>query len=218
MYKSRIAILLLTFMSFPALAQSGDREQTWDVGVSVFNLGSVNLDGQMGSSINTESEYGFGFWGNYNLTNRWALGFDISYVQPRYTATFVPDSALEPETVSTRMDLWTFQGKAVFNLLEGPLTPYIEGGFGWTNVDSNIIAGTPSTGCWWDPWWGYVCDTFYSTYGDTLTSFSGAVGVRWDFNNYYGMRFAYGVLDLDTSSGTEDGNFEMWKAEFTWRF
>jgi hypothetical protein len=218
MFSKRIAVLLLTFLSIPAFGQSGDREGTWDIGVALNNLGSLNIDGQMGSGLQIESEYGWGFWGNYNFSNRLALGFDMNYVRPRYTATIIPENSLTPETVNARMDMWSFQGKGVFNLLEGPITPYIEAGFGWTNVDSNLLSSPPTTGCWWDPWWGYICSSFYSTYGDTLTSFSGAVGLRWDFNNYYTMRAAYGVLDLDTSSGTEDGRFDMWRIEFGWRF
>jgi len=102
--------------------------------------------------------------------------------------------------------------------MEGPISPFIEAGFGWTNVDSNIISGPPITGCWWDPWWGYICDTFFSTYSENLTSYSAAAGLRWDFNNYYGMRAAYGILELDTRSGTENAQFDMWRVEFAWRF
>ena len=94
----------------------------------------------------------------------------------------------------------------------------IEAGFGWTKVDSNVADGPPQTGCWWDPWWGYICSNFYSTYSENLTSYSAALGMRWDFNNYSGIRAAYGILELDTSSNTENAQFDMWRVEYAWRF
>ena len=213
----KYAILLLPLMSFSAMAQ-GDRAKSWDVGVQVSNIGSQTLDGTMGSFINIDSEFGFGFWGTYNFSNRLGLGFDFNWTQPRYTARFVPENGTTPIDVNHRMDLFTFQGKGVFNLLEGPVTPYVEAGFGWTRVDSNVASTPPTTGCWWDPWWGYICSSFYSTYGDTVTSYSGAVGLRWDINRYYTMRAAYGLLVLDTRSGAADAELDMWRLEFGWRF
>jgi len=212
------SILLLSLLSVSAMAQSGDRARTWDVGVQLSGVASDTLTGSNNSFLNVESEVGFGFWGTYNLNSRFALGFDFNWTQPRYTARFVPENGTTPVDIQHRMDLFTGQGKAVFHLLEGPITPYIEGGLGWTRVDSNVADSPPVTGCWWDPWWGYVCDSFYSTYGDTVTSYSGAVGLRWDINNYYTMRAAYGLLVLDTKSGAADAELEMWRLEFAWRF
>jgi opacity protein-like surface antigen len=214
----KYSILLLPLLSFSAMAQSGDRAGTWDVGVQVSNTGSQTLTGSMDSFISIESEYGFGFWGTYNLNNRLGFGFDFNWTQPRYDARFIPENGTTPVDVRHRMDLFTFQGKGVFHLLEGPVTPYVEAGLGLTRVDSNVADSPPVTGCWWDPWWGYICDSFYSTYGDTVTSYSGALGLRWDINNYYTMRAAYGLLVLDTRSGAADAEIDMWRIEFAWRF
>jgi len=214
----KYSVLLLSLLSFSAMAQSGDRAKTWDVGVQLSNIGSQTLNGSMNSFINIESEFGFGFWGTYNLNDRFALGFDFNWTQPRYTARFVPDNGTQPVDVQHRMDLFTGQGKAVFHFFEGPITPYVEAGLGWTRVDSNVADSPPSTGCWWDPWWGYMCSSFYSTYGDTVTSYSGALGLRYDINRYYTMRLAYGLLVLDTRSGAADAELDMWRLEFGWRF
>ncbi len=213
----KFSILLLCTFSLPAMAQ-GERASTWDVGVQVSNTGSLNLGGQQGSGLSVDSEFGFGFWGTYNFTNRLALGFDFNWTQPKYDYTYIPESTMMPTTIRHRMDLFSIHGKGVFHFLEGPITPFVEAGFGWTSVDSNVADSPPITGCWWDPWWGYVCSNFYSTYSETLTSYSGAVGLRWDFNPYYGMRAAYGVLELNTGSGTENAQFDMWRIEFAWRF
>ena len=213
----KYSVLLLCCLSLSAMAQ-GERAGTWDVGVTVSNMGSQNFEGQQGSGLSIDSEFGFGFWGNYNFTNRLGLGFDFNWVSPKYDYTYVPEISLMPQTIRHRMDIFSFQGKGVFHFVEGPITPYVEVGLGWTRVDSNVADSPPTTGCWWDPWWGYVCNNFYSTYGDTLTSYSGALGLRWDINPYYGLRAAYSVLELNTSSGLENAQLDMWKLEFAWRF
>lgn len=213
----KFSILLLCAFSVSAMAQ-GKREGTWDVGVALPYLNSQNFSGQQGSGLGVDAELGFAFWGNYNFTNRLGLGFDIGWVSPSYNYTYVPENTLIPQTIRHRMDMFSIQGKGVFHFVEGPITPYVELGLGWTTVDSNIADGPPTTGCWWDPWWGYVCNNFYSTYGETLTSYSGALGLRWDINPYYGLRAAYGILELNTGSGLENAQLDMWRVEFAWRF
>jgi Outer membrane protein beta-barrel domain len=213
----KYSVLLLSLLSFSVMAQSGDRSQTWDVGLQLTGNSSDTLSGDMNSFLSIDSEIGFGFWGTYNLNNRLGFGFDFNWSQPRYTARLVPENGTLPIDINHRMDLFSGQAKAVFNFLEGPITPYIEAGLGLTRVDSNVADSPPTTGCWWSPW-GYICDTFYSTYGDTVTSYSGAVGLRWDLNRYYTMRADYGLLVLDTKSGVTDVELEMWRLEFGWRF
>lgn len=211
------ASLLISTSTF-AQSPAGDRAQTWDLGVQLFNQGSLDLGGREGSGLDIDSEFGWGFWGNYNFTNRFALGFELNWVRPDYSATFVPEDDPDPITIDHTLSVFNFQGKGTFNFLEGPITPYVELGFGWTDVDSNVASGPPVTGCWWDPWWGYICSNFFSTYSDTLTSYSYAGGVRWDINQWFGLRGSYGILELDTASGTENADFEMLKLELTWRF
>ena len=80
------------------------------------------------------------------------------------------------------------------------------------------MSGTPSTGCWWDPWWGYVCSTFYDTYADTRTAYTYAAGVRWDLSDSIALRASYGKLDMDTSHATKDVSLDTWRAEIVWKF
>jgi opacity protein-like surface antigen len=105
------------------------------------------------------------------------------------------------------MDTFTMSGKGTFNFLEGPITPYVELGFGWTAVDSNIADGPPVTGCWWDPWWGYVCAPYWDTYTEDLTSWSAGLGVRWDINRMWGLKASYNRLEFNNSD-LEDGTLD----------
>jgi hypothetical protein len=56
----------------------------------------------------------------------------------------------------------------------------------------NIHDGPADTGCWWDPWWGYMCASFYDTYSNTVTSVLHGVGIRRDMSDrrrslFYGL-------------------------------
>ncbi|HNP36481.1 MAG TPA: outer membrane beta-barrel protein [Woeseiaceae bacterium] len=199
-------------------ASAQDRAQTWEFNFGLFNSESLNVDGNQGTSLDVDSEIGFNLGGAYNFTNRLALGFDFGWVSPRYNATFLPDTGLPYQTVSARLDAFSIQGKGTYNFLEGPITPYVELGFGWTDIDSNIIDGPVNTGCWWDPWWGYICAPFYDTYSETVTSWSGALGVRWDINRTLGLKASYGRIDMNTGVNSGDTEMDLWKAEVVWRY
>ena len=116
------------------------------------------------------------------------------------------------------MDVSTLQLKGVLYLFEGNLTPFVEGGLGWTRLDSNLPDGPVFTNCWWDPWWGFICRNFYETYAETRSSYMGAVGVRWDFSSDFMMRASLGVVKVDTGSGTEDASLDKVRFDFAWRF
>ena len=214
-----VAALLCCVFSADASAQvSRDRAGTWEVGAQIFNLGSESLRGDEGSTLDVDSEFGWGFTGAYNFTNRFAVGLDFGWSRPDYEATRVLEGSLTPDTIRASMDITNFQLKGTFYLLEGDITPYVEAGIGWTRVDSNIADGPPTTGCWWDPWWGYICAPFFSTYADTRTSYSGALGLRWDMTQEWTVRASFGLLELDTSSRTQDAQLDTYRVDFAWRF
>jgi opacity protein-like surface antigen len=199
-------------------ASAQDRAQTWDFSAGLLWSDSLSLDGERGTGLEIDDDIGFEFGGDYNFNNRLALGFDFGWVSPRYDATFLPDTGPPLETIRATLDSFSIQVKGTFNFLEGPVTPFVEVGAGWTNVDSNISDGPPNTVCWWDPWWGYICDTFFDTYSEDLTSWSAGLGVRWDINRMMGLKASYGFIEMDTSSRLEDATMNMFKAEFIWRY
>jgi opacity protein-like surface antigen len=198
-------------------ASAQDRAETWEFNAGLTWSDSLQLDGGEGTGIDVDSEVGFSLGGTYNFTNRLSAGFGFSWMSPDYEATYLPDNG-PLQTLDAELDVFSIAAKGTFNFLEGPLTPYVELGFGWSAVDSNIVDGVPVTGCWWDPWWGYICAPYYDTYEEDLTSWSGALGVRWDVNRSWGLKASYGILELNTSSRTEDGSLDMFKVEALFRY
>ena len=213
-----LAIALLCISSLASAQAVRDRAGTWEAGLQVVDTSSLTIGGQEGSGLSVGGQLGWGITGGYNFTNRLAIMADWTWSDPSYDATFLVEDTGESETISHTLDMSTLHVKGVFYFTEGTLAPFVEGGLGWTSIDSNVLDGPPTTGCWWDPWWGYICRDFYSTYSDTRTSYSAAVGLRWDLRNGMTLRGSYGLIELDTSKVTEDASFDAFKLDIAWRF
>jgi len=196
-----------------------DRVGEWNLSLQAVYLGSESTSGANGSAVELQDDWGFGFMLGYNFTNHLALGFEMNFLDPRYNYTVVPDEPNPtPQTVSHTASIFNGTFKGTYNLLEGPVTPFIDVNLGWTYIDSNVANAPPVTGCWWDPWWGYVCRSFWSTYDDTNFSYGGGLGIRWDFNRDMFLRASYSIQKLDVGSGSSDPSWDMGRIEIGWRY
>lgn len=205
-------------LGFSTVAFSQDRAGTWDVGFHVIDMSSVLLTGNEGTSLDVDDEIGWGFSAAYNFTERLGVGFDVNWTNPDYTATRILDGTGQPDTIRAELGVVNIHAKGIYHFIDGPLTPFVEAGLGWTQVDSNIIDGPPTTGCWWDPWWGYICETFFDTYTETRTSYSAGVGIRWDMGQGLMLKGTVGLLEIDTRRATEDAEIDTLRVDFAWSF
>lgn len=200
----------------PATAErrAGDIDMTLGA-ASVF---SETVGGVEGTSLKINSNTGIHAGIDYYLTNRLSVGFDMNWLQPRYTATLVPDDGSPEVSISHRSTIFNGQFSAAYDLTDGPLTPFAEAGLGWTFFDSNVTDSDPIVGCWWDPFWGYICDAFYSTYNDTRFSYHATLGLRWDFATDMFAKASYRWLEADLSSASSNPVLEQALFELGWRF
>jgi len=219
----RVLILVAALaLSSTALAQQNNRSDTWEFNLLVGNLDGDTLSGENGSSIDIDSSTTYGLSLAYNFNSHWSLGGELSWASPDYDATIIPDDGFgnpgQPQTIRHKMDIFSYTFKGVFNLLEGPFTPYAELGFGWTEMDSNVANQPPITGCWWDPWWGYVCNTYVNTFSKTRETLTGALGIRWDLDNGMTLKGSYGLMRIDTSRATDSAEMNYYRLDVGWRF
>jgi len=226
-----LVVGLLTLTLAPALsfAQSSgsNRSQSWDFSIGVIYQDSQSVGGSGGpetptpdtSSLDLDSEVGFGANFTYNFSSHFALGVDLDYIKPKYTAILVSEDPNDPD-IQIDHKLTQFNGriKGTFNFMDGPFTPYVDLGFGWTNVDSNVADGPPTTGCWWHPWWGYICSNFYSTFSSTETSWGGAVGLRYELRNSSFLKLSYNRWELDSGGNSDDFSLDSARLEYGWTF
>lgn len=203
-----IALILMTASLADAQTQAFRRKDSragrWETSLQTRYTASQNYTGAGGSTLSLEDDLGWGFGFGYNYDQRFSLGMLFSWRSVPYDATAV--DSVDPqitEQYSGSLNTSTIAFGGEWNLLPGRITPYASGGIGWVIIDSNIAAGI-GTGCWWDPWWGYVCDTYVRTYAvDAFTSRLG-LGVRAELAESMFVRVGYehGWMDLDTVGDT----------------
>ena len=147
-------------------------------------VASRDIDAAGGSKLALDPGVGFGLGFGYNFTNKVALHLDGSWTRADYQAkiTTTDSSGIStvPTTVGGVLDTTTVALNLSYYFLDGPLTPFLMGGIGWTFVNSNIPSGPPQGVCWYDPWYGYVCDYYQNTYTKDYFSYNLGVGARWD--------------------------------------
>ncbi len=214
---------LVLLLSLPgiAAAQSADRTGVWEAGFKLQDTSLEFLTGQNGSSLDVEGELAWGFFGGYHINEHFEVVGEISWSDPDYLAEFpldlLPGGGNTVVQVDAELDIWYTEFKAVFNLLDREFTPFAEVGYGWTVVDSNIQDGPASSGCWWDPWWGYMCASFYDTYEKTINSLTYAVGLRWDLSDSSVLKASYGIREFSLDN-TEDLKQDVFAIDFAWKF
>ena len=219
MLKKLSLTLILLSVSATCAAQSfrvpsvdESRAKKWDLSFNLLRTESESTSGTNGSGLDVDSETGWGFSIAYNLNSRIGLGFDFSSVRPDYTATLVDEDG-EVTKISHTLSVSTGQFKGIWNILEGNFTPFVEGGLGWTYIDSNVASEPPITGCWWDPFWGWICGSFFNTYSDTSFSYGGGLGLRWQVTPRFYLRGAYNLLKIDLSSSAGDPQLDSWRVD-----
>lgn len=214
-----VLVVLLLAMSGVSLAQGSGRAQTWEFSVGGLYQDSESANGTGGSSFEMDSALGLAFNIGYNLTKKLALSADFDFLEPDYTAVLADEN--DPSNTQTiRHSLSQFNGrfKGTFNIMEGPFSPFVEIGAGWTYFDSNVASGPPIVGCYWHPYYGNICSGYYDTISETEMTWGGAVGFRYEFAGGSFVKANYSIYEVDVSGDGADPQLASVRLEYGWRF
>jgi|GEM_PF-560388 len=196
--------------SFQVPSYNDGRGGKWELTFQVSTNDSETYSGEQGSNLNLNQRTGFGLGTAYNFNEHLAMGFDLNFTSPRYTATLQPQMpGDDPVVINHRSNIVTGQLKGTWNILKSSITPYIDAGGGFTFIDTNIVDSEAPAFCWYDPWYGYVCNT--SSYSDTNFSYGGAAGIRWDTSNNLVLKVSINtlIIDLPTDPQINSVRFEI---------
>ena len=219
--------LLPALASAQSFGTSASAQRTWDFSLGLIYQDSLSAGGSGGSqtatpdtsSLKVDSEIGFGMNIGYNFTDHLALGLDIDYVNPDYSATVVPEDPNEdPVNINHELTQWNFRLKGTYSFTDGPLVPYVDLGYAWTNIDSNVADGPPITGCWWHPWWGYICQNYWNTFSSTESGWGGGVGLRYHMVGDSFLKLSWNRWELASGGNSDDFTLESFRLEYGWRF
>jgi opacity protein-like surface antigen len=202
-----------------ANAQSSSRETGWEVGSELIYQTSHDVNFEGGSQLSFKDDLGIAITFGYRFNSRLELLLSLDWQNVSYDATVVSDTPLiQPFSVRGDMEALTPRASVNFNFIDGPVTPFVTAGIGYSFIDTNIPDAPPQNACWWDPWFGHICSTFQSTRNSEEFSYQAGAGVRWDLASGYTMRLGYEKhwIDLGEANGTP--SFDQFKLGFIFRY
>ncbi len=213
MFKRITLIVLLLLTSSTALAQYdnrkkersnfGSRDGRFETSVILAYQTGASDTSEGGSSLDIDSSAGWGVSFGWNWTAHLNLSYRLLSNSPKYIAVIVPEDPEQlPQSFDYKMSKYSHQLNATYYFLEGAFSPFLIGGVGWTKLDSNVPSGPPQTGCWWDPWWGYICTGEWNTFSTSKFTYNIGAGVRWDINNAVFTRAAYSREFISLKNGS----------------
>jgi opacity protein-like surface antigen len=210
------ALLLSPAAAFAQYYSSGSN---WDFAIGAIYQSGQSSAGSNGASLKMNDEVGLGLTLGYKL-NRWfTIGGDLDYVSPRYSAVLVSENdPTDTIDINHRATQFNSRIKGTLNFMEGPFVPYAQLGIGWSFFDSNVADGPPVTGCYWHPWWGYICSGYYRTYASTEFSYGAAVGARYEFSGGTFLNLSYDYWELDTGGSRANPSLESFRLQYGWKF
>ncbi|HSN53731.1 MAG TPA: outer membrane beta-barrel protein, partial [Candidatus Sulfomarinibacteraceae bacterium] len=81
-----VAALTLALLAGAAAADAQDREDRWEFTLgTLYQLGTT-VDGQDGTGIETDDDFGFSIGGGYNFTDDLATSFGLQWARVGYGA------------------------------------------------------------------------------------------------------------------------------------
>lgn len=212
-----IAGLALVLIAGATTAQAQDREDRWEFSLGLPYQLSGDMEFKGGSTVETQDDFGFEMMSGYHFTDKVATTFGFQWMGVGYDSDVVLEDGTT-QGIRGTYDTWSLQGNLIYHLIDGPFTPYIGAGIGYTFIDTNIPTGLPSTGCWWDPWYGYVCSTYYPTKTTNSFSYQAMLGLRYEFNGSTFLRLDYTSQWIDISNSVGTPRFDVIGVDFGWMF
>jgi outer membrane protein assembly factor BamD len=190
----------------------------WEAMAGITAAGSSDVDFEGGTTANLKSSFGFLAGAGYNFTDRLRLGTSFRYDSKDYDADVVGDTAGEVYAIEGSIDTMSVMVDAAYTFMTGPLTPYVVGGVGWAWVDTNIATEPPEVGCWWHPWWGYVCTSWQDTRTVDGLAYEVGIGMRYDFSNALAADAAYRMRWMDLENATGSPSTDTLQLSLVWKF
>jgi opacity protein-like surface antigen len=218
LFLAALAGLALVIPAAQAKDRGNNGAGSMEFSVPIAYTGSTTVDGENGSKADVQAAFNMGFGMGYNFTDKFQVNGIFSWSQRNYSATLTSDGVPGcGSNCNYNNTLYTtsLQVNAVYYFMPGDFTPFVQGGFGTTYIDTNIPNGTGSSGCYWDPYWGYVCGTYQNTKTSSNISYSGGLGARYDVNRQFAVQGSYNKFYIDGSHAKPD--FDIVRFDFIFR-
>jgi len=199
-----------------SLAMDDGRPWLTRIGVNYQPTTDIDFDG--GSRVEFNSSTGFLVGFGYDFSDHLQAGANFTYDERGYEGELAGD---EPgETFSVRGNLKSMG--VMFDLnyyfMTGRFTPFITTGVGWNFVDTDLPTSPPQVGCWWDPWYGYICQGFQDTKSVDGFAYQAGAGLLYRVNPSVSLSGSYRMNWLDFPKADGTPGFGSYQFIVNWGF
>lgn len=195
-----------------------DSGKPWETRLGINYQPTANVDFEGGTEAEFNSSLGFMVGIGYDLSDHFEVGANFSFDERDFEANLVGDVAGEVFPVTGELDSMGVMVDLTYELMSGPFTPFLVAGAGWNWVDTNIPTEPPQVGCWWNPWYGYICSGFQETKNvDGFTYMLGA-GLRYRMNESLSLSGSYRMMWVDFPQATGSPTFDGYQLIVGWGF
>ncbi len=203
---------------------NGGAAGDWEFRIGPVFQESKNVEFKGGSNGNSnadiDSTTGIKIGTGYYVTDQFIVGMNFGWSQSSFNGNVqsgVPGTSFVIENGHVDFSTLMFDGTYLLPL-RSAIKPYVTAGLGWNWINTNIAAGPPQVGCWWDPWWGYVCSGYQPTHGSNSFAYQAGAGVQLNFTRSFTVNVDYRYTWVDLSNTTSTPGFGAIGLMFVWRF
>jgi opacity protein-like surface antigen len=179
---------------------------------------ATDVDFEGGTTAEIDGGLGFIMGAGYHFTDQLRFGSTFTYDSKDYSADVTGDESGESYAIEGSLDTMSLMFDVQYTFLTGPVTPYVAAGVGWAWVDTNIATEPPEIGCWWHPWWGYVCTSWQDTRTVDSLAYEVGLGMRYNFGRAFAADGAYRMRWLDFENATGSPSFDTLQLNLVWKF
>ena len=201
-----------------ALDVGMDDERPWQTRLGANYQPTSNVDFDGGTTAEFNSSLGFLVGLGYDLSEHFEIGANFSFDERDFDANLAGDVPGEIFPVSGELDAMGVMFDLTYYFMRGRFTPFLTTGVGWNWVDTNIPTAPPQVGCWWDPWYGYICANFQDTKNVDGLSYQLGAGLRYRLNNSLSLNGSYRVNWVDFPKATDTPTFDGFQLILDWGF
>ena len=200
----------------PDLAMDDGRPWQTRLGVSYQFDSDTDFDG--GTTAEFKSSTGFLIGLGYDLSDHFEVGANFTFDERDYDARLAGDDPGEVFPVKGSIESMGVMFNLNYYFMTGRFTPFITTGVGWNFVDTNIPTEPPQVGCWWNPWYGYICQDFQDTKDVDGFAYQVGAGLRYRVNPSISVSGSYQMSWLDFPKADGTPSFDGLQLILNWGF
>jgi hypothetical protein len=215
-------VLMLAAVSTGAWGQVLPRGGTNEWGMHLFAIvGSTRYEFEGGAAAQNDGGAGVGIFVARNLNNHFSVGLEATLAEFNYRASVAPAAGNPGAGFETRGDMESgaLRAHATWNLLSGPVTPFLSAAAGVIFLDPDLAADPPASACWVYPWYGQVCGERSPQSALSRLTYSAGAGLRYELPQQLGFVRGYvGGEWIELSEALSTVGYMVIRADFALRF